>query len=392
MVYSCSNDNNMQKDKMKVAIVHDWIMSMRGGEKCLEVFCELFPDATVFTLVHNKGVASETIENMDIRTSFIQNLPKSMSWYRNYLPLFPKAIESFDLSGYDLVLSSSHCVAKGAKIPKGAKHICYCYTPMRYIWFFFNEYFGSENILKRKFISHVAKRLKKWDLKTNKNVDYFVAISDNVKNRIKSIYDRDADVIYPPVDVDNFSISHEDEGFYLIVSALVPYKRIDLAIQGFNKTEKRLVIIGTGNVERELRKKAKPNIQFIGYASPDNLKGFYYNCSAVIFPGEEDFGIVPVEAQACGKSVIAYGKGGVLETVIPLQPIAHSPQPTGVFFFEQTPEALIEAIEIFEKNKDKFVPEKIRENSLRFSRNIFKQRIKEYIAKSLYARNDVVLP
>ncbi len=368
---------------MKVAIVHDWIMSMRGGEKCLEVFCELFPDATVFTLVHNKGVASETIENMDIRTSFIQNLPKANSWYRNYLPLFPKAIESFDLGGYDFVLSSSHCVAKGAKIPKGAKHICYCYTPMRYIWLFFNEYFGNENIVKRKFISHVAKRLKRWDLKTNKNVDYFLAISDNVNNRIKTIYSRDAEVIYPPVDVNNFSTSHKDNGFYLIVSALVPYKRIDLAIEAFNKTGKRLVIIGTGNVEKELKNKAKSNIEFIGFVNPVELKRFYYDCSAVIFPGEEDFGIVPVEAQACGKPVIAYGKGGVLETVIPLQSTVHSPQSTGVFFYKQTPQALIEAIELFEKNKDKFVPEKIRDNSLRFSREIFKQKIKEYIDNKL---------
>jgi len=378
---------------VKTAIIHDWIMSMRGGEKCLEVFCELFPDATVFTLVHKKGIASETIENMDIRTSFIQNLPKANSWYRNYLPLFPKAIESFNLDGYDFILSSSHCVAKGVKVPEGAEHICYCYTPMRYIWFFFNEYFSSENILKRKFISHVANRLKKWDLKTNKDVDYFIAISDNVRNRIKTVYNRDADVIYPPVDINNFSSSHKDKGFYLIVSALVPYKRIDLAVETFNKTGKRLAIIGTGNVEEELKNKAKSNIEFIGYVDAVELKRFYYDCTAVIFPGEEDFGIVPVEAQACGKPVIAYGKGGALETVVPINRkrdcfVADAPRnddlaPTGVFFYEQTLQALIDAIELFERNKDKFVPEKIRENSLRFSREIFKQKIKGYIDSKL---------
>ena len=373
---------------MRVAIVHDWIMSMRGGEKCLEVFCELFPDATVFTLIHKKGVASETIENMDIRTSFIQNLPKSMSWYRNYLPFFPKAIESFDLNGYDFVLSSSHCVAKGIKVPKGAKHICYCYTPMRYVWFFFDEYFGSENIIRRKFISYIAQRLRKWDLEKNENVDYFIAISNNVKNRIKTIYDREADVIYPPVDVDSFSISHKDESFYLIVSALVPYKRIDLAVEAFNRTGKRLVIIGTGNVEKQLKRKAKSNIEFIGFVNTAELKQYYYNCTAVIFPGEEDFGIVPVETQACGKPVIAYGKGGALETVIPLNLTRYEIRDTryentGVFFYEQTPQALIKAIELFEKNKDKFIPEKIRQNSLRFSREIFKQKIKEYIDNKL---------
>ncbi len=373
---------------MKTAIEHDWLMSMSGGEKCLEVFCELFPDATVFTLIHKKGVASETIENMDIRTSFIQNLPKSMSWYRNYLPLFPKAIESFNLNGYDFVLSSSHCVAKGIKVPKGAKHICYCYTPMRYIWFFFDEYFGSENIIRRKFISYIARRLRKWDLEKNENVDYFIAISDNVKNRIKTIYNREADVIYPPVDVDSFSISHKDDGFYLIVSALVPYKRIDLAVEAFNRTGKRLVIIGTGNIEKQLKRKAKSNIEFIGFVNTAELKHYYYNCTAVIFPGEEDFGIVPVETQACGKPVIAYGKGGALETVIPLNPTRYAIRDTryentGVFFYEQTPHVLIEAIEIFEKNKDKFIPEKIRENSLRFNRDIFRGKIKGYIDEKL---------
>ncbi len=369
---------------MKTAIIHDWIMSMRGGEKCLEAFCELFPDATIFTLVHEKGVASPTIENMKIKTSFVQHLPNTASWYRNYLPLFPRAIESFDLTGYDLILSSSHCVAKGVRVPKGAKHICYCYTPMRYIWFFFNEYFGNENIIKRKLISSITKRLRAWDLRTNKNVDYFVAISDNVRDRIRLIYNRDADVIYPPADVHNFSASHKDEGFYLIVSGLVPYKRIDLAIEAFNNTKRKLVIIGTGNVEKQLQAKSGKNIEFIGHADANALKEFYSNCSAVIFPGEEDFGIVPVEAQACGKVVIAYGKGGALETIIPLNTIDHRPStidhyPTGVFFYEQTPAALLNAVEFFEKNRDKFSPERIRENSMRFDKDIFKQKIKEYV-------------
>ena len=366
---------------MRTAIIHDWIMSMRGGEKCLEAFRELFLDATIFTLVHKKGVASKTIENMKIKTSFIQHLPNITSWYRNYLPLFPMAIESFDLTGYDLILSSSHCVAKGIRVPEGAKHICYCYTPMRYIWFFFNEYFGNENIIKRKFISSITKRLRSWDLRTNKNVDYFLAISDNVRDRIRLIYDRDADVIYPPVDIRNFSVSRKDKGFYLIVSGLVPYKRIDLAIEAFNNTGRKLVIIGTGNVEKKLQAKAGKNIEFIGHADTSALKEFYSNCSAVIFPGEEDFGIVPVEAQACGKAVIAYGKGGALETIVPLD--ARKPEATGVFFYEQTPEALIEAINIFEKNKDKFIPESIRENSMKFDRDIFKQSIKEYIEDKL---------
>ncbi|MFH0732436.1 MAG: glycosyltransferase [Candidatus Omnitrophota bacterium] len=381
---------------MKVAVIHDWIMSMRGGEKCLEVFCELFPEATVFTLAHKKGVASQTIENMDIRTSFIQSLPGAMSAYRSYLPLFPRAIRSFDLSGYDFVLSSSHCVAKGVTIPAGVKHICYCYTPMRYIWFFFNEYFGKEKPIKRFFISAVTQNLKAWDLETNKSVDYFVAISDNVRNRISNIYSKDSYVIYPPVDIHKFSISSKDHGYYLIVSGLVPYKRIDLAIEAFNMTARRLVIVGAGNVEKKLKKAAKPNIEFAGQVDDERLKEYYYNCTALIFPGEEDFGIVPVEAQACGKPVIAYGRGGALETVIPLEVTPSTSlgagrsqghqvtsPPTGVFFYEQTPQALINAIETFEQNRDKFMPQKIRENSLRFSRDIFKQRIKDYITDKL---------
>jgi len=366
---------------MKIAIIHDWLTGMRGGEKCLEVFCELFPDARIFTLLHNKGSVSQTIENMDIRTSFIQKLPNASSGYRNYLPLFPKAIESFDLSEYDFVLSSSHCVAKGARIPKGAKHICYCYTPMRYIWLFFNEYFGNENIIKKGLISMTTKYLKQWDLKTNKSVDYFLAISDNVSNRISAIYSKESDVIYPPVDIDKFSTSHKDDGFYLIVSALVPYKRVDLAIGAFNKTGKRLVIVGTGNAEKELKSIAAQNIEFVGGASDDKVRELYSNCSAVIFPGEEDFGIVPVEAQASGKAVIAYAKGGALETVIPLN--SRNQKPTGVFFNKQTPETLISAIESFERNKDKFIPDGIRQNSLKFARCIFKQNIKEYIERKL---------
>ena len=375
---------------MKTAIIHDWIMSMRGGERCLEVFCELFPQADLFTMVHKKGIASDTIENMSITTSFIQKLPFSMTKYRHFLPIFPNAIQSFKLEDYDLVLSSSHCVAKGIKKPKNAIHICYCYTPVRYAWFFFDEYFGKENFIKRKLISMTVKRLKEWDLKTNKDVDYFISISDNVRNRIARVYNRDSDVIYPPVDVEQFSASKTSEDFYLIVSALVPYKRIDLAIEAFNKTGKRLIIVGTGNSEKDLRKIAKPNIELLGYASDDKIKDLYARCRALIFPGEEDFGIVPVEAQACGKPVIAYGKGGALETIIPLNAdkstnyeLITNNYPSGVFFYEQTTGALIEAIEVFEQNIQKFIPDEIRKNSLRFSRNMFKQNIKQFIDDKL---------
>jgi glycosyltransferase involved in cell wall biosynthesis len=369
---------------MKVAIVHDWLTGMRGGEKCLEIFCELFPEATIFTLLHNKGSVSEAIEKMKIKPSFIQHLPNVAAKYRHYLPLFPRAIESFDLRGFDLVLSSSHCAAKGARIPQGAVHICYCYTPMRYAWVFFDEYFNNANPLKRNFISMAINSLKKWDLKTNESVDFFVAISDNVKNRIKRFYGRDADVIYPPVDAGRFKVSDRKGDFYLTLSALVPYKRIDIAIEAFNASGKRLLIVGSGDSEKELKKKARPNIEFSGWADNGRVEELYSNCQALIFPGEEDFGIVPVEAQACGKPVIAYKKGGALETVIPIngkQPAGGSA--TGVFFDHQTPEALLEAVDYFESVKDRFDPQRLRENAMRFDREIFKKNIREYINNKL---------
>ncbi|MGB2631122.1 MAG: glycosyltransferase [Candidatus Omnitrophota bacterium] len=362
--------------KIKIAIIHDWLTGMRGGEKCLEVFCELFSEATVFTLLHDKGTVSPVIENMEIRTSFLQKVPGIAGNYRNFLPLFPSAIESFDLSGYDLVLSSSHCAAKGARKAPGALHISYCYTPMRYAWTFFDEYFSEENSVKRWAISSVISALKKWDLSANKRIDHFIAISDNVKHRIRDIYGREADMIYPPADVD-FKAEKQtvDGGFYLVVSALAPYKRVDLAVRAFNETGKRLVIIGKGTEQEKLKRLSGGNISFLGWVSDEELRSYYVRCSALIFPGVEDFGIVPVEAQAHGKPVIAYASGGALETVIPLG----KENPTGVFFSEQAVPSLNRAIAEFEKSREAFIPEKIKENALRFNRDRFKREIQEYI-------------
>ena len=366
----------MDKPK-KVAIAHDWLTGMRGGEKCLEVFCELFPDATLFTLIHDKGKMSETIENMDIKTSFIQKMPFALKKYRNFLPFFPAAIESFDLSEYDLVLSSSHCVAKGAKKNPNALHICYCYTPVRYVWKFFDEYSSKDNPIKRFLIRKVMDGIKKWDLNSNKMVDCFVAISDNIKNRIKFYYNRDSDVIYPPVDTLSSSISSRDDGYYLIVSALVPYKRVDLAVNAFSKSGRCLIVIGDGGEMGSLKKCAAKNVEFLGWVDDKKLREYYSNCSALIFPGDEDFGIVPLEAQLRGKPVIAFKKGGVLETVIPYD---GSGKGTGIFFDEQTESSLNKAVELFEKEKKVFRPENIRANAERFNRGRFKREIEEYIS------------
>jgi len=363
-------------NNIKIAIVHDWLTGMRGGEKCLEVFCELFPNATVFTLLHEEGSVSGIIENMEIKTSFLQKIPGISRNYRKFLPLFPAAIESFDLSGYDLVLSSSHCAAKGIKSPKGSLHVCYCYTPVRYVWTFFDEYFSRENPLKRRVISYFANRIKSWDLKTNKNIDYFIAISHNVQNRIKEYYNRDSDVIYPPVSINELApTSNLDEGYYLIVSALVPYKKVDLAIEAFNKNGKKLIVIGNGNDYNHLSSIAKSNIEIKGWVDSKELQDYYSKCSALIFPGEEDFGIVPVEAQSYGKPVVAYEKGGALETVVPFA----DEKATGVFFNEQTIESLNEAIDVFERNRNSFNAEHIKENAHKFNRDRFKEEIKCYV-------------
>ncbi len=371
---------------MKVALVHDWLTGMRGGEKVLEVFCELFPDAHLYTLLHNKGSLSDTIENMDIRTSFIQKLPLIKKKYRHLLPIFPTAIERFDLRGYDLVLSSSHCVAKGVKIGAKTLHICYCFTPMRYIWDLYNLYFGKERagIITRLATSLVLNYLRKWDISSCKRVDKFVGISKYVVKRIKKNYGRDADLIYPPVDCSYFKPGLSHENYYLMVSPLAPNKRVDIAVEAFNILNLPLIVIGSGQEEKKLEKMAGKNIKLMGWQSDEIVREHYVKCKALIFPGVEDFGIVPLEAQACGKPVIAFGEGGALETIVSLDKNSRSKrtQPsnaTGMFFYEQTPESLAQAVTHFEEAQDLFNWQVIRRNAESFDRAIFKDEVEKYI-------------
>lgn len=364
-------------NNLKIAIVHDWLVSMRGGEKVLEILCELYPNATLITLLHIKGTLSPTIESMKIETSFINKLPLKKK-YRNYLPLFPSAIESINFSGYDLIISSSHCVAKGAQPNVGALHICYCHTPMRYVWEMYDEYFGKDKagFITRTAMSFFAPRLRKWDVETSRRVHCFAANSYNVSRRIKEYYNREADVIYPPVDASLFRLSEKSNDYFLIVSALVPYKKVELAIEAFNRNGKKLLIVGTGPESVKLKLAAKNNIEFLGWCNDGELAKLYAGCRALIFPGFEDFGIVPLEAMACGKPVIAFGKGGVLETVV-----GKGENVTGVFFYEQTVDALINAIDDFEKIK--FDSQMIRDHALKFDRAMFKEKIKEYIEEKV---------
>ena len=325
---------------MKVALVNDWLTGMRGGEKVLEVLCELHPDADIFTLVHRRGAVSQTIERHRIRTSFFQHLPLALGHYRSYLPLFPYAIEQFDLDAYDLVISSSHCAAK-AVVPAGrARHISYCHSPMRYAWDQFDAYFGPARVgaaASRWFYRPMLAHLARWDASTATRVDRFIANSIHVAGRIRRYYKRVATVVHPPVDTVFYQPADVRPGaHFLIVSALVPYKRIELAITACERVGAGLRIVGDGPDRERLERQAGRSVTFLGRLTDEQVRDEYRRALAVILPGEEDFGIVPVEAQACGRPVVALGRGGALETVTEGE--------TGVLFDADDPGELPDAL------------------------------------------------
>ncbi len=365
-----------------VALVHDWLTGMRGGEKVLEILCELFPQSDIFTLIHNPGSVSDIIESHTIYTSFVDKLPFKKNKYRHYLPLFPTAIERFNFKNYDLIISTSHCVAKGIITPPDTLHISYLHTPMRYVWDMYDEYFGKEQMgwLARKVIPFFANYLRMWDVTSSNRVDWFLANSKHVAKRIKKYYGREATVIHPPVNTSLFSPVEAAGDYYLVVSALVPYKKIDLAIRAFNKLKERLIVLGSGPEKTNLQKLAGPTIEFVNWQPPEKLRTYYQNCKALIFPGEEDFGIVPVEAMACGKPVIAFGKGGALETVIGYSEEI-SEQVTGIFFNQQTEDDLIEAVRQFERIK--WDPIYIAHHAQKFSQERFRKKITKFIQEKL---------
>jgi glycosyltransferase involved in cell wall biosynthesis len=362
----------------RVALVHDWLTGMRGGERCLEILCELFPDAPLYTLLHVPGSVAPAIERRRIVTSFVQRLPRAVERYRYYLPVFPLAIGRFDLSGYDLVVSMSHCVAKGVRVPPGALHLCYCFSPMRYVWDLSSDYFGpGHGLAARTLGPPLAAALRRWDRATA-GVNRFVAISRHIADRIRRAYDRPADVIYPPVDVQRFEVADGAEDYYLVVGALVSYKRIDLAIGAANRLGRRLVVVGTGPEEARLRALAGPTVSFLGWRPDAEIARLYARCRALVFPGVEDFGITPLEAAAAGRPTIALAQGGALETMVGLD-AAEAP-PTAVFFAEQSVDAVVEAIGRLERAADRFDGKALRARAEAFDRPVFKQKLGDYIA------------
>ncbi len=364
------HDNNL-----KTALVHDWLTGMRGGERALEAIYELYP-SPVYTLVRTKNFSSSVIDPARIITSSLQKIPFSGRYYQKLLAFFPKAIEGFDLSQYDVVLSTSHSVAKGVLTNANQLHICYMHTPVRYAWDLTFQYLreaGLDRGILGWYAKNVLHRIRTWDIISANRVDYYLTNSFYVAKRIKKLYNREAEVIYGPADVDFYKLYEKKEDFYVAASQMVPYKKMDIIVKAFARmSDKKLFIIGKGPEEKKIKKlaaKAK-NIEFLGYQSSESLRDYLQRAKAFVFAAEEDFGLLPVEAQACGTPVIAYGRGGAVETVIEGR--------TGVFFKSQDEESLMDAVFSFEKTEDRYDFKKIRKNAERFSKQEFQKRYQKF--------------
>lgn len=360
---------------VRAALAHHWFLAMSGGERVCEAICQILDTPDLYSIVADPSSLSPILRKSSLQTSFIQHLPKAKKLYRYYAPLFPLAVESFDLTSYDLVISSDSSVVKGIKTLPETCHICVCYSPMRYAWNAFHDYTRNFGTIKRALTSILMSYLALYDFAASARVDYFVAPSQTSRNRIRKYYRRDAEVIYPPCDTVRFEPTCHIDDYYLFVGRLVSYKMADLAVKTFNASRKRLLIVGDGPEMRRLKSIASGNIEFLGWVPDDELSKLYASCKALVFPGEEDFGIVPVEAQAAGRPVIAYAKGGALETVIPDE--------TGVFFHDRSVSALSDAVNQFEENIDEFDTNKIVANANRFSKSSFLDRFEVFVSQCL---------
>ena len=363
---------------MKKALIHDWFSTYAGAEKCIESFTNIWDDFEIYSLIDFLSDADrdKILKGKCAHTSSIQKLPFAKDKYRNYLPLFPLAIEQFDLSGYDVVLSSSHAVAKGVLTHSNQLHISYMHTPIRYAWDLYHQYLyesGLNHGLKGILAKYFLHKIRLWDVSTANRVDHYIANSHYIARRIKKAYGKSSDVIYPPVDIDKFALRESKSDFYLTASRMVPYKKIDLIVEAFSQTDKKLLVIGDGPDMGKIKSKASKNIELLGFADDKTMADLMGQAKAFVFAAEEDFGITPVEAQACGTPVICFGRGGALETV--------REGISGLYFMEQNIRELLATVDKFEQSYDKFEPIKIRENSLKFSRTRFESEIKSYVEK-----------
>jgi glycosyltransferase involved in cell wall biosynthesis len=355
---------------------------MRGGEKVLELLCELLPGSDLYTLIHVRGRVSPYIEDRRILASWLNRLPGVRRYYRYLLPLMPWTARQIRLRDYDLVVAVSHCVAHGVDVAPGARFVCYCNTPMRYAWGMLDSYFPRRCRFDPRYwlLRGLGDYLREWDRRAAQRVGEYIANSRNVQQRILECYGRKSTVVHPPVDTDYYRPAKEAPGdFYLWVGALAPYKRVDLALEAFGRLDRRLIVIGEGQLRRKARRTAPPNVTFLGWQPDEVLRRHFSACRALIFPGEEDFGIVPVEAQSCGSPVIALAAGGALETVVDLNRVGPDEKPTGVLFGEPTADGLVGAVRTFERNANAFEPEAIRAHALRFSR----QRCRDALDRQL---------
>ncbi len=359
---------------LRIALVHEWLTTLGGSDRVLLALHELFPSAPVYTSLYAPDRLPEPFRAMNVHTTWLQSLPGAVDRHRLLVPLMPLAFRSLDLHGFQVVLTSSHACAKGVRVDPDAIHICYCHTPMRYAWDLDSEYVGGMPLLARPAARATLAWLRRWDRAAAQRVDHFIANSQFVADRIRRHYGRDATVIHPPVDVEFFTPDgsaekQQHDPFFLVVSRLVPYKRVDLGVQAFNQLGWPLVVVGRGPEAARLRAMARPNVKFVGEVSDEQLRDYYRRCRALVFPGEEDFGIVPVEVQACGRPLIAYARGGALETVVPGR--------TGVFFDSQTVEALVPAVRSFDP--EAFDPTVIRCHAERFSRRKFHEQVMAFV-------------
>ena len=365
----------MELESLKVAIVHDWLVSYAGADRVVDQIRQVFPQAVIYTLVYDPGAFPEHFQKYDVRTTFVQKIPFAKKLYKNLLTLMPRAFESLDLTEYDLVISSSSSCSKGVITRPDTLHICYCHTPIRYVWSHYHEYLRHASFLKRLLIPRMLHSLRVWDFAAAQRVDYFLTNSKTCQDRIRKYYRRESQVMYPAVRMDPVPAEKTDDGYYLMVGRFVHYKRFDLGIEACNQLKRKLIVAGGGDEEKALKKMAGPTVEFRSRVSDDGIRELYRHAKALIFPGEEDFGIVPVEAQSSGCPVVAYGRGGAGETV--------QDGVTGVLFAEQTAEDVVRAIQTLEEKHIGADRARTQQAVQKFSEEGFRRELAEFVTKTL---------